>query len=129
MSEIWSLTMKQYVTRKRRIGEEIDYSDGFDEYIGREHTGRIVKFVNGEVVNYFSDGINPLVDNAVEVQESPTKTEVQCKESKFFRVIVNHSCGTNEFISDSIIDIEEYTSQLNSFYWEGFVTSIKIEGL
>lgn len=121
--------MKHYVTRNRRAGEEIDYADGFDEYIGRDHTGRIVKFVNGEAVDYCivnttqdKDMNNIQKDLSVETQENN-------KEHTHFKVTVNHMCGQNEFLSKSQIDIEEYIMQLNNFYWDGFVIDITVEGI
>ena len=118
--------IKQYVTRRRRTGEEIENSDGFDEYIGTRFI-RTVKFINGVAVDYpTSDTINTVV----EVEATNDIIEpVVTKKSTQFLVTVFHSCGQNEFISNEEIDIDNYTIQLNQFYWEGFVSSIEIKGL
>lgn len=122
--------VKQYVTRRRRVGDEIPYSDGYDEFIGRESTGRIVKFENGVAVDYF-DGQRPVEHINVQNDMSPEikVDEERVREPTMYRVTVEHDCGVNEFISDSLFDVQEYTNQLNQFYWNGFVKSIAVDGI
>lgn len=114
--------IKQLVTRRRRLGDEqLEYPDCYDEYMGRESTGRIVDIAG-----------NVIVDNNIKKEkEEEVKKDVY---DNYYIITVIHEYGENiigKYPEDEFLqlNIPEYKNSLNAKYWDNFVKEIKIEDI
>lgn len=113
--------IRQYVTRRRRHDlEQLEYPDCYDEYIGREPTGKIAKT------------LSPLV--YVDIQSTHKESdpivvekhkEIIVEKRKRTHIEVIHSCGTSIVECDYEYNKEDYINYLNTMYWNGFAIEIR----
>lgn len=111
----------QYTTRKRFHKEpELPYSDYYDEFIGRNRTGRIVD-LKGNVI--FDEN---------KKEEQTSENIIKYEPVTMYSIIVDHiykiECvGTfteEEFLS---IDLVKYENELKSKFGNDFINSVYVE--
>lgn len=112
--------IRQLVIRRRREDlPQLEYPDCYDEYIGREPTGKIMKNFQEVVAIKTSD--NKIIEN---------KQDIIGIEKNYIKVI--HYYGESlvgDYNNEEIqsINLDEYKKQLDSHFWDGFVFNITIE--
>lgn len=133
----------QYTVRKRHHSEpELPYSDCYDEFLGKNHTGRIVRLNVGkepEVVAHLNDFENNIVKNEEDkvknlIKEladifgyTSNKTEEKSflpPEIKFVKII--HVYGETVYQFEEDFSIEDYKQEIENKFGIGFVKEIKI---
>lgn len=115
-------SIRQLVTRRRRIDiPQLEYPDCYDEYIGREPTGRILT----------SDGKEIHLTKNIPTENISNDNEVETVVSTVYQITVTHHYGQTTFEpyeKDEFekLDLEEYIIMLNNKYWKNFVSSIDV---